>query len=139
MKAKKGRMGRKKILCIEDNKTNMLLVSRIVGAEGHELLQAEDGNIALRLLQDEQVQPDVILLDINIPGINGLDLAQLIKADERLAPIPLLATTANVLIGDRERCIAAGCDDYLPKPLDIRKLRQMLREYLQNGLAEKEG
>lgn len=139
MKAKKGRMGRKKILCIEDNKTNMLLVSRIVGAEGHELLQAEDGNIALRLLQDEQVQPDVILLDINIPGINGLDLAKLIKADERLAPIPLLATTANVLIGDRERCIAAGCDDYLPKPLDIRKLRQMLREYLQNGLAEKEG
>ena len=132
-------MGRKKILCIEDNKTNMLLVSRIVGAEGHELLQAEDGNIALRLLKDEQVQPDVILLDINIPGINGLDLAKLIKADERLAPIPLLATTANVLIGDRERCIAAGCDDYLPKPLDIRKLRQMLREYLQNGLAEKEG
>ncbi|MCB9432659.1 MAG: response regulator [Ardenticatenaceae bacterium] len=132
-------MGRKKILCIEDNKTNMLLVSRIVGAEGHELLQAEDGKIALRLLQDEQVQPDVILLDINIPGINGLDLAKLIKADERLAPIPLLATTANVLIGDRERCIAAGCDDYLPKPLDIRKLRQMLREYLQNGLAEKEG
>ena len=132
-------MGRKKILCIEDNKTNMLLVSRIVGAEGHELLQAEDGKIALRLLQDEQVQPDVILLDINIPGINGLDLAKLIKADERLAPIPLLATTANVLIGDRERCIAAGCDDYLPKPLDIRKLRQMLRKYLQNGLAEKEG
>ncbi|MEZ4511990.1 MAG: response regulator [Chloroflexota bacterium] len=130
-------MGRKKILCIEDNKTNMLLVSRIVGAEGHELLQAEDGNIALRMLQDEQVQPDVILLDINIPGINGLDLAKLIKADERLALIPLLATTANVLIGDRERCIAAGCDDYLPKPLDIRKLREMLREYLQNGLAEK--
>lgn len=132
-------MGRKKILCIEDNKTNMLLVSRIVGAEGHELLQAEDGNIALQMLQDEQVQPDIILLDINIPGINGLDLAKLIKADARLASIPLLATTANVLIGDRERCIAAGCDDYLPKPLDIRKLREMLREYLQNGLAEKGG
>lgn len=126
-------MGRKKILCIEDNKTNMLLVSRIVGAEGHELLQAEDGNIALRLLQEEGMQPDIILLDINIPGINGLDLAKLIKADARLAPIPLLATTANVLIGDRERCIAAGCDDYLPKPLDIRKLREMLREYLENG------
>jgi two-component system cell cycle response regulator DivK len=125
-------MGRKKILCIEDNKTNMLLVSRIVGAEGHELLQAEDGNIALRLLQEEGMQPDIILLDINIPGINGLDLAKLIKADARLAPIPLLATTANVLIGDRERCIAAGCDDYLPKPLDIRKLREMLREYLAN-------
>lgn len=128
-------MARKKILCIEDNKTNMLLVSRIVGAEGHELLQAMDGPSALDLLQDRAVQPDVILLDINIPGINGLDLARIIKADERLASIPLLATTANVLVGDRERCIEAGCDDYLPKPLDIRKLREMLREYLENGLG----
>lgn len=124
-------MSRKKILCIEDNKTNMLLVSRIVGAEGHELLQAVDGPSALELLQHEN--PDIILLDINIPGINGLDLARMIKADARLAPIPLLATTANVLIGDRERCIDAGCDDYLPKPLDIRKLRHMLRVYLDQS------
>ena len=124
-------MSRKKILCIEDNKTNMLLVSRIVGAEGHDLLQAIDGPSALELLQHED--PDVILLDINIPGISGLDLARMIKADERLATIPLVATTANVLVGDRERCIEAGCDDYLPKPLDIRKLREMLRGYLEHG------
>ncbi|MEM7115669.1 MAG: response regulator [Chloroflexota bacterium] len=124
-------MSRKKILCIEDNKTNMLLVSRIVGAEGHELLQAVDGPSAMELLQHES--PDIILLDINIPGISGLDLAKMIKADERLRPIPLLATTANVLVGDRERCIEAGCDDYLPKPLDIRRLRHMLRVYLEQG------
>lgn len=121
---------RKKILCIEDNSTNMLLISRIVEAEGHDLLQATDGMIALELL--DQAQPDIILLDINLPGIDGLELARRIKANERLAPVPLIATTANVLVGDRERCIEAGCDDYIPKPLDIRKLREMMRHYL-NG------
>lgn len=123
----------KKILCVEDNETNMLLVSRIVGAEKHELLQAEDGHRALEVLEEER--PDMILLDINIPGINGLDLARRIKSDESLAAIPIVATTANVLVGDRERCLEAGCDEYLPKPLDIRMLRETIRRYLNNGAA----
>ncbi|MCI0393654.1 MAG: response regulator [Chloroflexi bacterium] len=106
----------------------MVLISRIVEAEGLKLLQAEDGPGALELLSREV--PDLILLDINIPGINGLDLARQIKADNRLAHIPLIATTANVLLGDRERCLEAGCDDYMPKPLDIRKLRELMRDYL---------
>ncbi|HSM56015.1 MAG TPA: response regulator [Candidatus Sulfomarinibacteraceae bacterium] len=118
----------KTVLCIEDNKTNMLLVSRIVEAEGYELLRAEDGPAALELLKTED--PDIILLDVNIPGIHGLDLARMIKDDERLAEIPLIATTANVLVGDKERCLEAGCDEYLPKPLDIRRLRQVMREHL---------
>lgn len=121
-------MTNKKILCIEDNATNMLLVSRIVGAEKHELLAAEDGPTALELLKTQR--PDMILLDINIPGIDGLELARIIKADDRLASIPVVATTANVLAGDREKCLAAGCDEYLPKPLDIRMLRQTIRHYL---------
>lgn len=117
----------KKVLCIEDNKTNMLLVSRIVEAEGYELVRAEDGPTAVTLLQD--LVPDIILLDVNIPGIHGLDLARMIKDDERLADVPLIATTANVLVGDKERCLEAGCDEYLPKPLDIRRLRQVMRDY----------
>ena len=121
---------RKKVLCVEDNSVNMLLVSRIVEAEGHELLKAEDGDRAAAVL--ESVTPDIILLDINLPGKSGLDLAREIKADARLAPVPLIATTAQVLVGDRERCLEAGCDDYLPKPLDIRKLREVIRSYL-NG------
>ncbi|SRR5690606_38159655 len=121
------------VLCIEDNKTNMLLVSRIVEAEGYELLRAEDGPSALEMLKE--VEPDLILLDVNIPGIHGLDLARIIKDDERLAPIPLIATTANVLVGDKERCLEAGCDEYLPKPLDIRRLRQVMREYLVEDQA----
>lgn len=122
---------KKKVLCIEDNSVNMLLVSRIVEAEGHDLIQAEDGNKALNVLSE--VVPDIILLDINLPGINGLELARQFKADDRLRPIPLIATTAQVLVGDRERCLEAGCDDYLPKPLDIRRLREVLREHLNNG------
>lgn len=122
---------RKKVLCIEDNNVNMLLVSRIVEAEGHELIQAEDGPTAISVL--DGTTPDIILLDINLPGINGLELAERFKADDRLSPIPLIATTAQVLVGDRERCLAAGCDDYLPKPLDIRKLREVLRQHLNNS------
>lgn len=122
---------RKKVLCVEDNSVNMLLVSRIVEAEGHELIQAEDGYLAQEILKN--TVPDIILLDINLPGISGLELAREFKADARLAPVPLIATTAQVLVGDRERCLEAGCDDYLPKPLDIRKLREVLREHLGNG------
>ena len=120
----------KRVLCIEDNKTNMLLVSRIVEADGYELVRAEDGPTALKLLED--MVPDIILLDVNIPGIHGLDLARMIKEDARLAQVPLIATTANVLVGDKERCLEAGCDEYLPKPLDIRQLRQVMRDYV-NG------
>lgn len=122
---------RKIVLCVEDNSVNMLLVSRIVEAEGHELVQAEDGMVAERILSE--MTPDIILLDINLPGKSGLELAREFKANERLAPVPLIATTAQVLVGDRERCLEAGCDDYLPKPLDIRKLREVLRHYLSNG------
>ena len=124
---------RKSVLCIEDNKTNMLLVSRIVEAEDYELVRAEDGPSALKLL--ENMTPDIILLDVNIPGIHGLDLARMIKDDERLADIPLIATTANVLVGDKERCLEAGCDEYLPKPLDIRRLRQVMRDYVNRQVG----
>ena len=118
-----------RVLAIEDNLSNMILISRVVEAEGYTLLKAEDGVSALELLAKEK--PDLILLDINIPGIHGLELASRLKADDRLADVPLIATTANVLLGDRERCLEAGCDDYLPKPLDIRELRRMMNRYLE--------
>ena len=123
-------MRRKRILCIEDNDSNMRLVSRIVEGEKHEFLTAADGLTALSIIQRER--PDLILLDINIPGLNGLELARRLKDDANLSSIPLLATTANVLLGDRERCLEAGCDEYLPKPLDVRELQSILRSYLGN-------
>ena len=121
-------MTQKKVLCVEDNLSNMTLVARIVEAEGHKLIRAEDGPLGLEALANER--PDIVLLDINIPGIDGLTLARQIKDDPAVADIPVIATTANVLVGDRERCLEAGCDDYLPKPLDIKRLRELLRQYL---------
>lgn len=121
-------MARKRILCVEDNDSNLRLVSRIVEGEKHEFLKAVDGLTALALVESER--PDLILLDINIPGLNGLELARRLKGDKTLASIPLIATTANVLLGDRERCLDAGCDEYLAKPLDVRELQTLLRSYL---------
>ena len=121
-------MTKKTILCIEDNSTNMLLVSRVVEAEGHHLLRAEDGETAV--IELGKSIPDLILLDVNLPGMNGLDLARRIRDEMNYHDVPIIAVTANVLVGDKERCLAAGCNDYLPKPLDIRRLREVLREYL---------
>lgn len=121
-------MSQKRILCIEDNDSNLRLISRIVEAEKHDLLTAVDGLTALQIIRNQPM--DLILLDINIPGLDGLELARIVKTDPQLASIPIIATTANVLLGDRERCLQAGCDEYLPKPLDIRELQAVLREYL---------
>ena len=121
-------MNTKKILCIEDNPTNMLLISRVVEAEGHHLIHATDGDTAYAELKNSI--PDLILLDVNLPGINGLDIARDIRNELKYEEVPIIAVTANVLVGDRERCIEAGCNDYLPKPLDIRQLRTLMREML---------
>ncbi len=118
---------RKRVLCVEDNPTNLLLISRIVEAEDMELMIAEDGVIARDLLSDQV--PDIILMDVNIPGIDGLTLTRQLRTQPHFNEVPIIATTANVLVGDRERCLEAGCSDYMPKPLDIRELRRLLRHY----------
>ena len=129
-------MSKKQILCIEDNVTNMLLVARVVEAEGHHLIRAEDGETAIDLLTNQSL-PDLILLDVNLPGMNGLDIARGMRdgeigdGSEAFQKVPIIALTANVLVGDRERCLEAGCNDYLPKPLDIRTLRELMRSFLQ--------
>ena len=117
-----------KILIAEDSDSDRFILETILTKAGHISIGVSDGLQAVEAFERES--PDIILLDINIPGIHGLELAGRIKEMERLSHVPLIATTANVLVGDREKCIAAGCDDYLPKPLDIRKLREMLRQYL---------
>ena len=121
-------MSAKNILCIEDNPTNMLLISRVVEAEGHNLVHATDGDTAYSELN--KGVPDLILLDVNLPGINGLDIAREIRTGLKYEDVPIIAVTANVLVGDRERCIEAGCNEYLPKPLDIRQLRTLMRDFL---------
>lgn len=117
-----------RILYVEDNFQNKRLVKKILGARGYEILEADDGLTGVEMALQET--PDLILMDISLPGIDGVEATQRIKAHNETANIPVVALTANAMRGDRERFIAAGCDDYLPKPISTSELIEMLRKYL---------
>ncbi len=110
------------ILCIEDNPDNMLLVQRALESRGYKLLKAENGLKGVDLAESEDV--DLILLDINLPDIDGYEVARRIRSSTRnkLAYTPIIAITANALKGDAEKSLAAGCDVYMSKPINIREL-----------------
>lgn len=117
------------VLCVEDNRDNRVLVRRILQAEGYSVLEASN---AFEGLQIALVQrPDIILVDINMPHIDGLTLASRLKAYPGLAHVPVIAITANVMHGDRERSLAAGCDGYIQKPIDIDALPDQVARFLQ--------
>ena len=117
------------VLCVEDNKDNRVLMRRTLQAEGHTVLEAAN---AFEGLQMALVQrPDIILVDINMPHIDGLTLASRLKAYPGLARVPVIAITANVMHGDRERSLAAGCDGYIQKPIDIDVLPDQVARFLQ--------
>jgi len=118
-----------RILYVEDNFQNKRLVKKILAARGYEVLEADDGLTGVELANREL--PDLILMDISLPGIDGVEATQPIKAFEGTARIPIIALTANAMRGDRERFIAAGCDDYLPKPISTTDLLNLIGEYLR--------
>jgi two-component system cell cycle response regulator DivK len=119
------------VLCVEDNTDNRVLVRRILQAEGYHVLEASN---AFEGLQQALVQrPDLILVDINMPQIDGLTFASRIKAYPGLAGVPVVAITANVMHGDRERSLAAGCDGYIQKPVDVDSLPFQVARFLQPG------
>jgi len=117
-----------RILYVEDNFQNKRLVRKILNARGYEVLEAGDGLTAIEMATREL--PDLILMDISLPGIDGIEATQRIKASTGTSHIPIVALTANAMRGDRERFIAAGCDDYLPKPISTAELLGMLKKYL---------
>ena len=112
----------KNILYIEDNPDNMLLVQRALESRGYKLFQARDGMQGVAVAEKEEL--DLILLDINLPDIDGYEVARRIRASARstLAYTPIIAITANALKGDAEKALAAGCDVYMSKPINIREL-----------------
>ncbi len=118
-----------KVLYIEDNFDNRLLVRRILDAEGYQVLEAESAEQGLAMARGSN--PDLIMIDINMPEMDGLTLTSMMKADEQLSRIPIVAITANVMRGDRERTLAAGCDGYIQKPIDIEEFPQIIAQYLQ--------
>jgi two-component system cell cycle response regulator DivK len=116
------------ILYIEDNPDNRLLVKRILLAEDYELLEAKDASDALHLLQNSH--PDLILMDINMPDMDGYTLTAKIKSLPGFARVPILAVTANVMRGDKEKTLEAGCDGYIQKPLDIDQLTREVERFI---------
>jgi two-component system, cell cycle response regulator DivK len=120
------------ILYIEDNPDNRLLVRRILMAEGFIVLEASDAHHALEVLKTNQ--PDLILMDINMPDIDGYTLTARLKAMPQLENVPIIAMTANVMKGDRERSLQAGCDGYIQKPIDVDNLPRQLNRFLKRSL-----
>jgi two-component system cell cycle response regulator DivK len=118
-----------RILYIEDNPENRLLVSRILEVEGYEVVEAVDGPSGLEAARE--TEPDLILLDIGLPKVDGYSLAERFRQIPELDQVPILAVTANVMKGDRERTLAAGCDGYIPKPIDIDRLPGQIEQALR--------
>lgn len=115
------------ILYVEDNFENKLFVRRVIESMGHEMLEAETGMDSL-VIATERI-PDLILMDVNIPGMDGLETTAKMKQNPRLAHIPVIALTANAMKGDKERCLAAGCDGYMQKPVGVSDLRREITRY----------
>lgn len=119
----------KKILHVEDNFDNRLLVRRLLMASGFEVIEAENATRAMELLHS--IKPDLILMDINMPDVDGYTLTQELKSLPTLKGVPIIAITANVMKGDRERTLQAGCDGYIEKPIDVDRFIDQIIGYLQ--------
>jgi two-component system cell cycle response regulator DivK len=117
------------VLYVEDDPESRLLVRRVLQAEGYEVLEAKDAADGLESARHQR--PDLILIDINLPEVDGLTLARQIKAIPALAATPVVAITANVMRGDRERSFGAGCDGYIQKPIDIDVLPRQISGFLR--------
>ncbi len=117
-----------RILVVEDNPANMKLVVLMLEGRGYEILQAEDAETGLRIAREEA--PHLILMDMHLPGMDGLAATRLLKGDPATREIRIVALTALAMKGDRERIEAAGCDDYLSKPFHYQQLLETVERSL---------
>jgi len=118
----------KRILVVEDNPDNRILITDILSSLDYEVLVATDGESGVALARSER--PDLILMDLSLPKMDGWTAATEIKQDASLAHIPVIALTAHAMVGDREKALKAGCDDYVSKPIDLRELASKLASFL---------
>lgn len=116
------------ILYIEDDLPSRTLVKRVLEAEGYRVLEAESGVKGITAAQS--AQPGLILVDINMPAMDGLEVTARLRAMPELGSVPIIALTANVMKGDRERTLAAGCSGYIQKPIDVDLLPVQLAAYM---------
>jgi CheY-like chemotaxis protein len=119
------------ILLVEDNEMNRDMLSRRLERKGFEVFIAVDG--AEGVAKAESALPDLILMDMSLPILDGWEAARRLKANERTKQIPIIAQTAHAMAGDREKCLEAGCDDYATKPVDLGVLLEKIEKLLQNN------
>lgn len=119
-----------RILLIEDNETNRDMLSRRLTRRGFDIVMALDGEEGI--LSASTHKPDLILMDISLPGVSGWEAIQRLKANDRTKSIPVIALTAHALSTDREKAMAIGCDDYEPKPVDLPNLLAKIESLLHN-------
>jgi CheY-like chemotaxis protein len=119
------------ILVVDDNPTNAKLVAYVLARAGYRVATAADATEALAAIAS--ARPRLILMDLQLPGIDGFELTRRLKADPATAAIVIVAVTAYAMTGDEDRARAAGCDGYLPKPIDTRTLAETVASYLGAG------
>lgn len=121
----------RKILVVEDNDMNMQLVEFLLEEGGYKIVKAASGEEALQLTREgDNGQPDLILMDIHLPGMDGLSVVRAMKGDARTRRIPILALTAHAMRGDKDRFLEAGCDGYISKPIDVKTFISSIEQYL---------
>ena len=125
---KRKKAASKTILIVEDNELNMKLFHDLIQAQGYNILQTKDGMDALKLAR--QHKPDLILMDIQLPEVSGLEVTKWIKEDDELRAIPVIAVTAFAMKGDEERIRQGGCEAYVSKPISVPKFLETIKTYL---------
>ena len=121
----------RQVVVVEDNERNMKLFREVLEFSGYRTLEAQTGERAVGLTTEHR--PDLVLMDIHLPDIDGVEALRILRADERTASIPVLALTAQAMEGDRERFLADGFDGYLSKPVNIADLLDAVRRYCEGG------
>ena len=117
-----------RVLVIEDNPSNMTLATFLLNSAGHTVISATDAEAGVMLARTQQ--PELILMDIQLPGMDGLEAIRRLRADPEFRTLPIIALTALAMPGDRERCLAAGATDYVTKPISLKRLAAMIDENL---------
>ena len=120
----------KRVLVVEDNEMNMQLVEFLLEQGGFSIVKAASGEEALTVARSGE-PVDLILMDIHLPGVDGLSVVQELKGDARTSAIPILALTAHAMRGDKDRFLEAGCDGYISKPIDVKTFLRSIEQYLR--------
>jgi two-component system cell cycle response regulator DivK len=133
---REGNANGKLILIVEDDRLSMTLLSDFLHAHGYRILKTSEGSEAIKLARDEK--PDLILMDIRLPGMSGLDVTRLLKQDDQTKAIPIIAVTAFATPGDETKALESGCAAYITKPVNVGELLRTIEAFLPSCLLDRQ-